>query len=133
VFLCFGGDKIFVHSWRKNSKIQTIPGRLRGYRIQKIFCGFLCFSVFAATKHSCISGLKDSRIQKIQKFKNSKIQEFNSAKTGKGFKKYSVNFGVSVFPWQKNSCIRGEKIQEFKDSKIQKFKDSKIQKFKSTY
>ena len=103
----------------KNSKIQKIQFRQDGYRIQKIFCGFLCFCGLVATTHSCISGLKDSRIQKIQKFKNSKIQEFNSAKTGIGFKKYSVAFCVSVLLWQK--------IQKFKDSRIQKFKDSKIQ------
>jgi len=40
--------------------------------------------------------------KRFKRFKNSKIQKFNPAKTGIGFKKYSVAFCVSVVWWRQH-------------------------------
>jgi len=59
--------------------------------------------LFGRFKDSKIQGFKNSRISFAElPSVGSKIQKFNSAKTGKGFKKYSVAFCVSVFWWRQN-------------------------------
>jgi len=89
VFLCFGGDKTFVHSWlkdSKDSKIQRFTAEGADSKIQefkdsknsiplkrvqdsKNILWFFVLPCFGGKKHSCICGEK---IQKIQKFKDSK-------------------------------------------------------------
>jgi hypothetical protein len=111
-------QRIFVHSWLrdskdskiqvfKDSKIQEIPGRLRGRRIPKIFCGFLCFCVFAA---------KNIRVPIAIGIVAKKIQKFNSAKAGIGFQKIFCGFlCFCVLVATKHSCPDPDSYRDYRD------------------